>query len=168
MSLSQKLVTTFIRRSYELIAIALFLILTAMEALSADAKIPLPGHSTMSVNRGPGGKMVSRIVTEEDNDRDIEIGVGELLRIDLRFQGGTGFSWHPDLVEKSKVEFIGNRTVDISEEGMVGGPLIGMWYFKPALPGTATLTMKHYRVWEGPGKAMKTFTVRLHVIERKR
>ena len=143
---------------------AFFLILSASVSVALGGDSPLSSHANMKQNTSKGEKMVKRIVTEEDNGREIELAAGDIVRVDLRFQGGSGYSWYPDLPDGGQVQLIDSRSVDLSEEGMVGGPAIGMWYFKALAPGNITLTMLHYRVWEGRTKANKSFSVKLRVI----
>lgn len=144
----------------------LFLISASTVSFALGGDSSMPGKSTKKENPGPGEKIINRIVTEEDDGREIEIGVGEVIRVDLRFHGGSGYSWYPEPPTNDQVQLIGSRIVDLSEQGMVGGPAIGMWYFKVLAPGTTTLRMLHYRVWEGSTKATKSFSIKLRVIDK--
>lgn len=143
-----------------------FLVLIAPAIVSAfEGDRQLLREPAKKDMRGTGEKMVNRILTEEDNGREVEINVGDIIRFDLRYQGGTGYVWYPDLPNDDSVRLVDSRSVDLSEQGMVGGPSIGMWYFKANAPGNTELTMLHYRVWEGRTKATKRFSVKLRVID---
>jgi predicted secreted protein len=156
-------------RQMHVVMIAVLLLQTAVAISPAHGagNVP-PVNTNLKNNTGAGERMVQRIITEEDNGREIEVFVGDIIRVDLRFHGGSGYSWYPDLPDSGSLQLIDSRGIDLSEPGMVGGPGMGMWYFKVLKPGNTRLDMLHYRVWEGPKSATKTFNVKLQVIERRR
>jgi predicted secreted protein len=149
-----------------MIAVLLLQAAVAISLAHGAGNVP-PKNTNLKNNTGAGERMVQRIITEEDNGREIEVFVGDIIRVDLRFHGGSGYSWYPDLPDSDSLQLIDSRGIDLSEPGMVGGPSMGMWYFKVLKPGNTLLSMLHYRVWEGPATATKTFNVKLQVIERR-
>lgn len=149
-----------------------FIVYALLTVLFSTGSLAVESASSRPIDRSKneiavGEKIVTRILTEEDNFREIEIGVGEIIRVDLRFNAGTGYGWYPDLPDDGSVQMVDSRVVDLSEKGMVGGPAIGMWYFKALGPGNTTVTILHYRVWEGHTKATKKFIVKLRLIDKR-
>lgn len=110
--------------------------------------------------------MASRILTQEDASHEIEVGVGEIIRIDLRYHSGSGFNWYPDLPVGNTIELIDNRSIDLSEPEMVGGPVLGLWYFRVHTPGQSELLMLLYRPWEGKSKATRKISFKIRSINR--
>ena len=112
------------------------------------------------------------ILTADDDGKNIKAAVGDVLRVDLRLQGGTGYNWYPDEINEKLLKLKGTRTRVISERNSAGapaagGPVLGMWYFQTIAPGDTDIRMLYYRIWEGKESARKSITVHVHIVQKK-
>ena len=101
-------------------------------------------------------------VTKEQAGREIALKVGNILRIELPGKGGTGYSW---LVEDTFAPYLKlmDQTTRQLKEGRPGGPVMQVWRFKAEQPGACEIKMAYYRPWEGVGKAVDHFRLKLHI-----
>jgi predicted secreted protein len=107
-------------------------------------------------------------VTKEQAGREIALKVGDILQIELPSRGGTGYSW---LVEETFAPYLKllDQTTRQLKEGQpggpvrVGGPVMQVWRFKAEKPGACEIKMAYYRPWEGVGKAVDHFRLKLLV-----
>ena len=107
-------------------------------------------------------------VTKEQGGREIALKVGNILQIELPGRGGTGYSW---LVEEACAPYLKlmDQTTRQLKEGRlggpvrVGGPVMQVWRFKAEKPGACEIKMAYYRPWEGVGKAVDHFRLKLHI-----
>ena len=99
-------------------------------------------------------------VTKEQAGREIALKVGNILLIELPGKGGTGYSW---LVEETFAPYLKlmDQTTRQLEEGRPGGPVMQVWRFKAEQPGACEIKMAYYRPWEGVGKAVDHFRLKL-------
>ena len=100
--------------------------------------------------------------TKEQAGREIALKVGNILLIELPAKGGTGYSW---LVEETCAPYLKlmDQTTRQLEEGRLGGPVMQVWRLKAAQPGACEIKMALYRPWEGAGKAVDHFCLKLHI-----
>jgi predicted secreted protein len=101
-------------------------------------------------------------VTKEQGGREIALKVGNILLIELPGKGGTGFSWVVEATGAPYLKLMSEATQKVGEP-RPGGPVMQVWRFKAAQPGTTELKMAYYRPWEGVGKAVDHFRVKLHI-----
>ena len=101
-------------------------------------------------------------VTKEQAGREITLKVGNILLIELPGKGGTGYSW---LAEETFAPYLKlmDQTTRQLEEGRLGGPVMQVWRFKAEQPGACEIKMAYYRPWEGVGKAVDHFHLKLHI-----
>jgi predicted secreted protein len=101
-------------------------------------------------------------VTKEQGGREIALKVGNILQIELPGTGGTGYSWS---VEGACVPYLKllDHTTRQLEENLPGGPVMHLWRFKAEKPGAGEIKMAYFRPWEGVGKAVDHFVVKLHI-----
>ena len=101
-------------------------------------------------------------VTKEQGGREIALKVGNILLIELPGKGGTGYSW---LVEETFAPYLKlmDQTTRQLKEGRPGGPVMQVWRFKAEQPGACEIKMAYYRPWEGVGKAVDHFLLKLHI-----
>jgi len=119
--------------------------LTAMEHYNAD------------------DNMKSRTVTLADDGSEIDVAAGELLKVELVVQGGTGYDWHNDGLDRDHLELVETATEQISDKRPAGGPVKKTWLFKAVASGGTELNMAYYRVWEGNGSSSKRFKIKLNI-----
>ena len=107
-----------------------------------------------------GSKVV--VLKKADNNREIQVGVGDVFQVELEGIGGTGYWWHVTEMDRGLVELLSEDT-RVSSEKKVGGPVTGVWRFKALAAGKTGLVMKYYRIWEGPDKAVDQFSIILSI-----
>jgi len=101
-------------------------------------------------------------VTKEQGGREIALKVGNILRIELPGKGGTGYLWLVEGTFAPYLKLMDQATRQVTE-GRLGGPVIQVFRFKAAQPGATEIKMAYYRPWEGVGKAVDHFRVKLHI-----
>ena len=107
-------------------------------------------------------------VTKEQGGREIALKVGNILQIELPGQGGTGYSWSVEEAFAPYVKLMDHTTRQPTEDRLggpvrVGGPVMHIWRFKAEKPGACEIKMAYFRPWEGVGKAVDHFVVKLHI-----
>ena len=101
-------------------------------------------------------------VTKAQGGREIALKVGNILQIELPGTGGTGYSW---AVEEACVPYLKllDQTTRQLKEGRPGSPVMQVWRFKTEKPGACEIKMALYRPWEGVGKAVDHFRLKLQI-----
>ena len=102
-------------------------------------------------------------VDEEDNGNTIHVLPGETIRVRLRSNPSTGFSWALGPMEEGMFETSGESEfeADPHREGEAGYGGCEIWKFKAEQSGETELSLFYARSWEDKEPA-KTF--RLHVV----
>ena len=123
------------------------LILTPSPLLSADATVT---------------------VTKDQDGREIALKVGTILLIELPGQSGTGYSWMVEAAGAPCLNLMDQTTLQLNEGRLggpvrAGGPVMQVWRFKAEQSGACEIKMAYYRPWEGVGKAVDHFVVKLHI-----
>ena len=134
----------------------LVVLLTAALAMSTV----MQACATGAAGAQEGSKVV--VLKKTDNNREIQVGVGDVFQIELEGIGGTGYWWHVTEMDRGLLELLSEDT-RVSSEKKVGGPVTGVWRFKALAAGKTGLVMKYYRIWEGPDKAVDQFSIILSI-----
>ena len=108
-----------------------------------------------------GGKTV----TSDDNGKTIKVADGETVFVRLHENSTTGYRWDFDNLDQQKVQV--ERASYERESDAIGSGGDAMWAVKPQTPGTAKVSMKLWRQWEGEQSIVDTFAFTLKV-EAKR
>jgi predicted secreted protein len=101
-------------------------------------------------------------VTKEQAGREIALKVGDILAIELPGQGGTGFSWMVGEAGAPYLKLMNHSTRQL-KEGRPGGPVMHVWRFRAEQPGTGEINLAYYRPWEGVGKAVAHFGLKVRI-----
>jgi len=101
-------------------------------------------------------------VTKEQGGREIALKVGNILRIELPGRGGTGYSWLVEDTFAPYLKLMDQATEKVGER-RPGSPVMQVWRFKAEKPGATEIKMAYYRSWEGVGKAVDHFLIKLHI-----
>jgi len=141
-----------------LFILALF-VLPYQPAYADDAK----ALDNRSIPAGEDTVTATKTLTMADDGGEFGLSVGEIVKVELESQGGTGFSWYEDGLDERYLKLIKTEPENMAGKGMVGGPVMDVWYYKAVSSGDSVLSMLYYRVWEGSGKAVKKFRVKLHI-----
>ena len=107
-------------------------------------------------------------VTKEQAGREITLKVGDILLIELPGKGGTGYSWLVEETFAPYLKLLDHTTRQLQEDQpggpvRVGGPVMQVWRFKAAQPGACEIKIAYYRPWEGVGKAVDHFRLKLRI-----
>jgi inhibitor of cysteine peptidase len=105
---------------------------------------------------------VTITVTKEQGGREITLKVGNILQIELPGRGGTGYLWS---VENSCAPYLKlmDQATEKVGESRPGSPVMQVWRFKAEKPGAIEIKIAYYRPWEGVGKAVDHFRLKLHI-----
>ena len=99
-------------------------------------------------------------LTETDNDRTIDIPVGEIVRISLPENATTGYRWAIDRVHDEGIEAVGSEP-HYAENAIGSGGDVA-FTFKVKKSGTGEIVLKYWRHFEGDRSVLKRFRVRLN------
>ena len=110
------------------------------------------------MGRGNIGNVPDSILTEKDNDTEVEVPVGTQVRINLPENPTTGYQWN---VCDLKSEALALKSDDYvpGHPTAIGGGGIRQFVFDVTSPGKTKLCLKNMRAWEGEESAVKTFAV---------
>ncbi len=112
----------------------------------------------------PDDNMDAKNITlgRQDNGKEIRVRCGYLIQIKLEQMGGAGYQWHVDSLDREHLELLSDETKATSK-GSIGAPVQRIWRFKAKKEGSAEIRIDQYRVWEGKGKAIEHFSIKLVV-----
>ena len=97
----------------------------------------------------------------KDNCREILVKVGTIIELSLEKQGGTGYTWKFDQLDKKHFKLVKTETRPLSD--MIGAPVLMTWRLKVKNAGESQLALDYFRPWEGKGKAVKHFLVKVNM-----
>ena len=100
-------------------------------------------------------------LVETDNDRTIDIRLGELVRISLPENATTGYRWVIDRYEEEFIEALATEPHYTADAIGSGGEVA--FTFRARKVGIGEIVLKHWRHWEGDASVTARFRVRLHV-----
>ena len=103
-------------------------------------------------------------VEEENNGKTIHVLPGETIRVKLRSNPSTGFSWALGPLEEGMFETSGESEfeADSHREGEVGYGGCEIWKFKAERSGETDISLIYARPWEDERPDARTF--KLHVV----
>jgi len=101
-------------------------------------------------------------VTKEQGGRKITLKAGDILIIELPAKGGTGYLWFLGATGAPYLKLLSEATQQVGEP-RPGSPLMQVWRFRAAQPGATEINLAYYRPWEGVGKAVDHFRLKLQV-----
>ena len=103
-------------------------------------------------------------LVETDNDRTVDVRVGDVVRITLPENASTGYRWAIDRYDEDIVEALGSEPrYPAGTAGTVGSGGEIAFTFKAKKAGTGEIALKHWRHWEGDRSVTGRFRVRLNV-----
>jgi predicted secreted protein len=102
-------------------------------------------------------------VLQLEGSRDVRVPMGQLLRIELQANAGTGYVWQCRMPSGAVVRQLGEPSSRPIDRGVMGGRLLWILTFEPIQPGTSTLAFELVRPWEKGVPPAKTAQVVVHV-----
>jgi predicted secreted protein len=121
--------------------------------------------SIASANSNLKGDIV--LLNKQDNRKEINVRIGEVIRIELERYASTGYEWYPDKSYGEYLELIGEGTEDIKKshaKGMVGAPVRRWWELRAFKKGEAEISIYLYRDWEGREKSVDSFKIKVKIL----
>jgi inhibitor of cysteine peptidase len=117
-------------------------------------------HLSGAVAAETGKAQVMQSLTEADNERTVELRVGESVRLTLPENATTGYRWAIDRLDRDVVEEAGS-------EPHYGGGAVGSaghvtFDFRAKKAGSGEVALKYWRHFEGEGSIVRRFSVRIN------
>ncbi len=117
-------------------------------------------HLTGAVVAETGKANSMQALTELDNDRTVDLKVGDTLRITLPENATTGYRWAIDRLDEAIIEAVGSEANYAG--GAVGSAGEAAFIFKVKKPGRGEIALKYWRHFEGDKSVIKRFRVQLN------
>ena len=102
------------------------------------------------------------ILSKQDQGKEIEVKVGDVVQIELEAIGTAGYQWFVESLDQEMLKLVSEET-KVLHPGRLGAPVLMVWKFEVTKEGTTEIRMGHYRSWEGIDKATDHFSVRLNI-----
>ena len=106
-------------------------------------------------------KVDAMTLTENDNDRAVELRAGDSVRISLSENATTGYRWAVDRLDESLIDALGSEPQ--YKSGAIGSGGQVTFTFRAKKAGSGEIALKNWRHFEGDGSVTKRFRVRLLV-----
>jgi predicted secreted protein len=104
------------------------------------------------------------LVDINSKGKRIEVKVGDEIRIELKGVGSTGYEWHFDILDNNFFEITTkDKKTSAGQGDVVGLSYVAIWKLRAKTPGSSTIKMSYYRVWEGKDKAIDQFEIHIDV-----
>jgi predicted secreted protein len=107
------------------------------------------------------------IVTKKQSGSEIKVKPGDTIQIELQALGSAGYSWYIDQIDAEYVELISENAKHMSEGTKVGAPAVIVRQFKAKKHGSTKIKMDYYRKWEGVGKSVDHFFLKIIISEKR-
>lgn len=127
------------------------------------SQLTLVGAALETYGSASGARMF--VVAKEQSGSEIKVRPGDIIQVELPALGSAGYSWHIGQIDGERLEFVSQSTRQVSDDGRVGAPVVGVWKFKARKQGTTVIKMDLYRQWEGAGKSVDHFSLRVIISE---
>ncbi|MBS0300199.1 MAG: protease inhibitor I42 family protein [Gammaproteobacteria bacterium] len=101
------------------------------------------------------------LVAEKDNERTIDVRLGERIRINLPENATTGYRWAIDRFDEEFIETIATEPHYTSDAVGSGGEI--EFVFQGKKTGSGEIVLKHWRHWEGDSSITQRFLLRCNV-----
>jgi inhibitor of cysteine peptidase len=105
------------------------------------------------------------VITDKQNGKTVTVKKGATVKVKLRFQAGTGFSWVVAGVDKKVLLAKGKPTTEgiKGEKPRPGGPRLQVFTFAAEAPGETKLELEYKRPFEKGKAPAKKFSVTVKV-----
>lgn len=101
-----------------------------------------------------------QLLTESDNERTVDVCVGESVRVTLPENATSGYRWAIDRLDRDVVEEAGSEPHYAG--GAIGSAGQMAFDFRAKKPGSGEVALKYWRHFEGDSSIVKRFRVRLN------
>jgi inhibitor of cysteine peptidase len=117
-----------------------------------------PGASCADAEKAP--KTMLSLV-ETDNDRTVDIRLGEMVKVTLPENATTGYRWAIDRYDEEFIEALATKPHYTAKAIGSGGEVA--FTFQGKKTGAGEIALKHWRQWEGDASVIGRFRIRLNV-----
>ncbi len=117
------------------------------------------GTKAMEKDGADKGTVVT--VTIADNGREIVLGSGGILEIELRTMGAAGYSWEFDSLDTEYLDVISRGAKALSDR--TGAPVLSACRLKAKKSGATKIVMYNCRVWEAKEKFVDRFVLDVRI-----
>ena len=117
-------------------------------------------HATGAISAAAEKANAMQTLTEADNDRTIDLRVGDSVRVRLPENATTGYRWGIDRLDVQMVEAVGSEPH--YPGGAIGAGGEVTFTFKAKTPGAGDIALKYWRHFEGDSSVTKRFHLRLN------
>ncbi len=100
-------------------------------------------------------------LVEADNNRTIDIPVGETVEVTLPENATTGYRWAVESYDSEHIEALGSEPRYTAKGVGSGGEV--MFLFRGKKAGSGGIALKQWRAWEGNSSVIGQFRVELNV-----
>jgi len=100
-------------------------------------------------------------LVEADNNRTIDIPVGETVEVTLPENATTGYRWAVESYDSEHIEALGSEPRYTAKGVGSGGEV--MFHFRGKKAGSGGIALKQWRAWEGDSSVIGRFRVELNV-----
>ena len=100
-------------------------------------------------------------LVETDNDRTVDIRLGETVKITLPENATTGYRWAIDRYDEEFIAALATEPHYTAKAIGSGGEVA--FIFQGKKTGTGEIVLKHWRQWEGDTSVIGRFLIRLQV-----
>jgi predicted secreted protein len=114
--------------------------------------------ATSATDRPVEGK-----VLDLEGSREVSVPMGQLLRVELQANAGTGYVWQCREPADGAVRSVGSPSSRPIDRGVMGGRVMWILSFRPVRPGDCELLFELVRPWEQGVAPAKTASVMVHV-----
>ncbi len=105
--------------------------------------------------------MTNHILTEQNNNAELHLQVGDKLTVRLESIPGTGFSWTVVGELAGVLRQSGEPLFERSGERKLGGVEHQVFSFEVTSKGLLGLLLEYRRPWEKSGAAAKSFSIKV-------
>lgn len=116
-------------------------------------------HGSGAIAAGNGKARVMKSLMEADNERTVELRVGEGVRLTLPENATTGYRWAIDRLDRDAVEETGSQAHP--SRGAIGSGGDVTFVFTAKRAGSSEIALKYWRHFEGDGSIVRRFRFRL-------
>jgi predicted secreted protein len=102
------------------------------------------------------------ILTKQDQGKEIEVKVGDVVQIELEAIGTAGYQWFVESLDQEVLKLVSEET-QVPYPGRLGAPVLMVWKFEMTKEGSTEIRMNHYRSWEGKEHSTDHFEVRIRI-----
>ena len=98
---------------------------------------------------------------ETDNDRTVDVHVGEIVKVTLPENATTGYRWAIDSYDEKHIEALATEP-HYTAKGIGSGGEVA-FTFQGKKVGSGDIALKYWRHWEGDSSIINRFRLRLKV-----